>query len=380
MVVREEYVEFMTHILQQHDSRKRRFYLTGQPGIGKSVGTCFFLFWLLASGQSVFLMPETDAVYYFSETGVQRVSGHGTHTDNLDVKAAVKSSWVLIDVDPGKSPGATDWYPRPWLKSCAAVVWTSPPRHERFRRFRKHWYASVWYMKPWMREEIMLAINVGKLDSAEVWARYRLSGPVARSLFSDLERSFYTELDNIIRLSFARGLFDFATSQQHFDEEYSPSMYLVRPQESWDENEVFCVRRTPAYDFASTHIAARVVELIALYSLNFQEWLAIAIDRPATRGAAGKLVERILYRVLVSGSDNPLGLGGRLSDLALIGEAPNFILGAGTTLPPTPLYLLPESYSAALDAIIVTDTVLWLVQSAASDQHSFQRQNHPRDP
>ncbi|KAJ7076005.1 hypothetical protein B0H15DRAFT_607787 [Mycena belliarum] len=373
MVVREEYVDFMTHILQQRHSRKRRFFLTGQPGIGKSVGARFFLFWLLASGQSVFLVPETDAVYYFSETGVQRTSGHGTHTDNLDVKAAVQRSWVLIDVDLGTDPGAAEWYPpRSWLSPCATLVWTSSPRHERLRRFRSQWSASVWYMRPWLREEIMLAINVGKLDSAEVWARYCLSGPVARSLFSESDRADTNELDRVICQSFTKGLFSFATSPLQADEESSHRMYLVRPSESFDQNEVLFDRRQPTYGFLSTYITTRTVELIAQHAHNFHEWLASAFNQPATRGAAGKLVESLFHRMVVAGSADPFKLGGRPSELVLIGEASDFILEARTTLPPTPLYLLPQSQTfAALDAIIVTDTVLWLVQSTVSDRHSF---------
>jgi hypothetical protein len=41
-------------------------------------------------------------------------------------------------------------------------------------------------------------------------------------------------------------------------------------------------------------------------------------------------------------------------------------------LPPPPLYLRPQSQTfAAVDAIVVTDTVLWLVQSSVSDRHSL---------
>ncbi|KAJ7891257.1 hypothetical protein B0H14DRAFT_1071444 [Mycena olivaceomarginata] len=44
VVVRGEYVEFMTHVLQVEKYVERRFFLTGQPGIGKHVGqatSCF---------------------------------------------------------------------------------------------------------------------------------------------------------------------------------------------------------------------------------------------------------------------------------------------------------------------------------------------------
>ncbi|KAJ7741209.1 hypothetical protein DFH07DRAFT_943611 [Mycena maculata] len=361
VVVREEYVEFMTHAFQVEKDDERRFFLTGQPGIGKSVGACYFLFWLLASGQSVFLIPETDVVYYFSEAGVQHASDGHTQRNDLAVRAAIKSSWVLIDVDIGSSPSAADWYPREWIKPCTTLVWTSSPRQERLRRFRTRFLARVWYMSPWTLEEIAVLTKLEKKDPAEIRARFDLSGPVARSLFFDASRASTTEMDSVIRRSFSRGLFEFATSQEGTDEEASHRMYLVRPQESWDEDGVpHLVRAEPTYMFLSNQVAARTVELMAESADTFRERLASAFDHPPTRGAAGKLVESILHRALLRGSVDPFGV------------APNSILEAHMTLPPPPLYLRPQSQTfAAVDAIVVTDTVLWLVQSSVSDRHSL---------
>jgi hypothetical protein len=168
-------------------------------------------------------------------------------------------------------------------------------------------------------------------------------------------------------------LFEFATSQEGTDEEASHRMYLVRPQESWDEDGVpRLVRAEPTYIFLSSHVAARTVELMAESADTFRERLASAFDHPPTRGAAGKLVESILHRALLRGLIDPFGVGDHgLSELAL-GEAPNFILEAHMPLPPPPLYLRPQSQTfAAVDAIVVTDTVLWLVQSSVSDRHSL---------
>ncbi|KAJ7016202.1 hypothetical protein C8F04DRAFT_570682 [Mycena alexandri] len=133
------------------------------------------------------------------------------------------------------------------------------------------------------------------------------------------------------------------------------------------------VRVEPTYIFLSSQVAARTVELMAESAHTFRKRLASGFDHPSTLGAAGKLVESILHRALLRGSVDPFGVGGRgLSELPLIGEAPNFVFKAHMTLPPPPLYLRPQSQTfAAVDAIVVTDTVLWLVQSSASDRHSL---------
>ncbi|KAJ7738085.1 hypothetical protein DFH07DRAFT_841473 [Mycena maculata] len=373
VVVRGEYVEFMAHALQVEKADERRFYLTGQPGIGKSVGACYFLFWLLASGQSVFFIPATDAVYYFSEAGVQQAIDGNVERDSLDVRAAVKRSWVLVDVDVGDSPSAADWYPRRWVKPCAALVWTSSPREERRRRFTDRFLARVWYMSPWSSEEIAAVTKLEKKVPAEIQARFRLSGPVARSLFFKLARASTADIDQVIKKSFTKGLFEFATSQDSPDEESSHRMYLVRPQEKLDVDGVpRLVREEPTFDFLSSYVATRIVELMDQNLDTVRERLVSAFDNPLTRSAAGKLVESMLHRALRRGLVAPFGVGGRrLSELALIGKAADFILEAHVALPPPPLYLRPQSQNfAAVDAIVVSDAVLWLIQSSVADWHS----------
>jgi hypothetical protein len=150
-------------------------------------------------------------------------------------------------------------------------------------------------------------------------------------------------------------------------------MYLVGPQESWDKDDVLRLSRVePSYRFISRYVAARTVELMAESADTFRERLASVFDDPRTREAAGTLVESILHRALLRGSVAPFGVGGHgLSELELIGEAPDFILEAHMTRPP-PLYLRPQSQRfPPVDAIVVTDTVLWLVQSTVSDRDKF---------
>ncbi|KAJ7891256.1 hypothetical protein B0H14DRAFT_2688341 [Mycena olivaceomarginata] len=220
-------------------------------------------------------------------------------------------------------------------------------------------------MRPWSLEEIAVLTKLEKKDPAEIRARFDLSGPVVRSLFFDSNRVGTAEIDSVIRRSFARGLCEFATSQE------------VGPLESWDEDDVLRLSRVErSYRFISRYVAARTVELMAESADTFRERLASVFDDLRTREAAGKLVESILHRALLRGSVAPFGVGGPgLSELALIGEAPDFILEAHSMTLPPPLYLRPQSDSqrfAPVDAIVVTDTVLWLVQSTVSDRrHEF---------
>lgn len=141
-LIRGEYTVFMTHILRAQ-SDQRRSTLSPRRGTGhrqaessplgfalmhrtgKCLGACYFLFWLLASGQSVFSLPETDSVYYFSSSGVRELDNEKIAREHLTVVGAVRKSWILIDVDIDPNPGSQDWYPREWLTRGTALVWTS---------------------------------------------------------------------------------------------------------------------------------------------------------------------------------------------------------------------------------------------------------------
>ncbi|KAJ7241921.1 hypothetical protein B0H12DRAFT_1133015 [Mycena haematopus] len=136
-------------------NRPQRVFLTGQPGIGKSLGACYFLFRLLASGVPVFLVPEFDQLYYFSEAGVFHTSGIYSHKmGDLRVKEVLEESWVLVDVD------VDDWLRSAWVIRAKVLVWTSPPRTPRIRRFTNQFHASHWYMKPWNLTEITAVVCV----------------------------------------------------------------------------------------------------------------------------------------------------------------------------------------------------------------------------
>jgi hypothetical protein len=130
------------------------------------------------------------------------------------------------------------------------------------------------------------------------------------------------------------------------------------------------VRRKPSYRFISDYVTTRTAELSIESTQTNKQQLASAFDHPATRGSARKLIESILHRVLVHRSVDPFGVGGTsLSELTIISEAANFVFEANAQLPSLPIYLRPRSY-AAVDAVLVTDTVIWLIHTSVSDRYS----------
>ncbi|KAJ7484631.1 hypothetical protein FB451DRAFT_88537 [Mycena latifolia] len=370
LIVRQEYVDFMAHAMQ---GQKLHFFLTGQPGIGKSIGAGYFLFRLLASGQSVFFIPDTHNVFYFSEAGVDVVNA-SHNMGNVDVKRALRRSWILIDVEIGSQ----EWFPDPWVELASCLVWTSSPKESRMRHFIKQYRATAWFMKPWSLEEIAAVTTLEKRDPKDVRARFARSGPVARSLFSDSTMATTTSIDKVVNKALADNLFDFATSDLvDKTDKASHRMFLIGPQEALDEAERPSLQRKErSFDFLSNYIASRTAELTERHVEKVRRQLAHAFDSPDTRSVAGKLVESMLHRALIHRKiDLPAAFGGGpvAGELELIGKAEDFFLE--THVPNQrdcrPLYLRPQSPNfAAVDAILVTVAVLCLVQSSLPTSHS----------
>ncbi|KAJ7773229.1 hypothetical protein B0H16DRAFT_1451051 [Mycena metata] len=320
VLVRAEYHEFMIHLLNIETNERRRFFLTGQPGIGKH--------------------SSFSALCEY--TGLDR--------DDKVLGDAVASSVVLIDVDVGNGPWAADWYPGAWLKPCLALIWTSPPHQRRLRKFKSHFAADVWGDQCYYVHLVFGIFLLGR-DPQEVQTRLKWSGPVAQSLFVDSQKLSHSTVDAVIKKSLAKGIFEFATFYQAGDE-----VYLVGPKESWTKDGVCRLNRAePDYLFLSSAIAHRTVKLMVKSGDLFQQQIVSAFDHSPTRGAAGQLVESILHHALFRGSVDPFGVGGPgLPKLDLIGEAGNFVFEAHIGLPQPPLYLLPQSRTfAAVDAMIL---------------------------
>ncbi|KAJ7198317.1 hypothetical protein GGX14DRAFT_573554 [Mycena pura] len=372
IVIRDEYQVFMTHA-QQVEKRRRRFFLTGHPGIGKS---SFSAFVVAANAfrrqeRGGMLLPLLAACS--RPAGVQKFitsEDESSLSSDPDIIAVVKTSWVLIDVDSDGHADAMDWYPEPWVKPCAGLVWTSSPRQKRLQMFTAHCIASVWYMKAWNQGEIAFVTKREKKDAAEVEARLCLTGPVAQTLFSDEARASTTDIDDVIKGSFTIGLFHSVLSLKDTHEEASHQMFLLGPTEIWDEDGVHHLNRIePTAIFLSSYIAGRTPELVVEVEDDLRKRLAYTFNSTTTCEAASELMEGILHQELRRGPVYPFGVGGHgLSILTLIGQANDLIFDAPVTLP---LYLRPKSRNFAVDSIVVTDTVIWLVQSTMFDRQSL---------
>ncbi|KAJ7658101.1 hypothetical protein B0H17DRAFT_1213259 [Mycena rosella] len=230
-IVRQEYVDFMDSAMSQRGIRKR-FFLTG-----KSMGACYFLFLLLAACKPVFFIPDTDWVYYFSANGVQKAAS-SAYMGTPAIQRAISRSWVLIDVDLGPS---NSWLPQKWIVPCDSLVYTSSPHPARMNHFTKQFKASPWYMRPWSAQEIAAVTKLDNKDAEDVRRRFKRSGPIARSLFSDPDLTDLSSIDEVIRTALANDVLSFASSMVEQPDNTSHRMFLIKPLEGIDEGGMLII-------------------------------------------------------------------------------------------------------------------------------------------
>ncbi|KAJ7201295.1 hypothetical protein GGX14DRAFT_656241 [Mycena pura] len=370
-LVRQDYLEFAEHHIEK--LTYKRMFLTGQPGIG-DLGAHYLVFHLLASGRPVFFISEPDKVIYFSEDGVYQVAPSIEIGDD-DIQDTVSRSWVIIDLNI-----RGDWQPFSWVRTAAVVVWASSPQNTRMSDFVKNYSAVPWYMATWTFEEIAVLTKWDKLDPHDILARYRRSGPIAQIIFSNPFTLSDKAIDDDIRLSLAKSTNELLPEKQllHMGDTFTNCVYLIEPRENAETGVLD--RYNFRLTYLSNNIATRVAAITVQQLREVQKWLSRLLDNPEMRADAGKLFERIFHHALTHRTDPidaeaifGIKLGAEIGLLEMLGKAETFILEThdASQRKCRPLYLKPQSSSfAAVDAILVTSSTVFLIQCSLRKTHA----------
>ncbi|KAJ7070583.1 hypothetical protein C8F01DRAFT_1106926 [Mycena amicta] len=348
-VVREEYRRFMQHAISCVVRQDRL--------LGKflSSAAITFLFWLLALGQPVFLLPSLNEVFYFSRDGIQKSQMLPRSQSAIQ---AIKQSWVLIDID-GQFESTI-------YEHARCVIWTSSPQESRMRMFQTRFRTQSWYMKAWGTKEIAAVTDRYGIRHDTIRTRLDMSGPVARSLFGGMPAPSAQTIEAVIKRALRDGLFSFRVLD-------TSGLFLIQPLVVRDESTgQACIQRTDySVEFLSTYITERLLDLVQERFETVKDHLTMAFDLSLTRTAAGKLVEGLMHRTLTSGMPLPNVFGAQTTvakTSRLSGNVKNFSCEAAIE---RPLYLQPRSSPfAPVDAILVTNGKLGLLQTSLSDSHS----------
>ncbi|KAJ6485949.1 hypothetical protein C8R45DRAFT_1098693 [Mycena sanguinolenta] len=111
LLVRDDYLEFLADVDRDRGNPPKlvRYFLTGQPGIGKSFGSCYFLFHCFALGQPLFFL-QNGTITYFGPNGCEVPMDPALIAQNSRrpmLAQVIKESWVIIDVDADSTLDAT---------------------------------------------------------------------------------------------------------------------------------------------------------------------------------------------------------------------------------------------------------------------------------
>ncbi|KAJ7504309.1 hypothetical protein B0H11DRAFT_2273472 [Mycena galericulata] len=358
-VVRHEYDLFMQHAMscvskRVDDSFRARFFVTGQPGIGLSFGCYYFLFRLLASGQSVFFLNSCTNVFYFSSDGVQQAEE--VPLPYSPTVEALRKSWVLIDVDDN-----AQWRCPQIFRHGQCVIWTSSLRESRMNHFMKVFGAEPWFMKAWSTKEIAAVTERFEIQRAAILKRLELFGGIPVPSALTVEDSIKRTLrDNFMPM-------DAGNTGVH-------PVFLVQPLVVRDKSSgrARLQRTNYSAEFISAHITQKALDHAQNQSERLQGQLAMALDISTTRSVAGKVVEGLMHRALTHDGMTLPGVFDAATvarTFELIGEPGSFVCETPMA-DSRPLYLRPQSSTfAVVDAILVTDDKVGFIQTSPGDSH-----------
>ncbi|KAF9037343.1 hypothetical protein BDZ89DRAFT_1061496, partial [Hymenopellis radicata] len=288
-ILRHEYTLFMRYAMcmASKPNYQARFFVTGQPGIGKSFGCYYFLFRLLALGQSVFFLNSPTNVYFFCSDGVQKTQK--IPEEWPEITQAIEESWVLIDVDD-----QGEWSCPEIFNDARCVIWTSSPREPRKRHFLKTFAAEPWYMKVWSSKEIAALTERYAIDHSKILEKLDMSGPVPRWLFGLGFAPTPATLEQSIREALLDNLFAFTPIDAS-----AHRVFLLQPLVVIDKRGQACFQRSDySAEFLSPYIAQKTIDLVQDQLERVQGQLAAALNVSVTRSVAGKVVDGLMHRAL----------------------------------------------------------------------------------
>lgn len=243
-----------------------RSAVIGNPGIGKSFSSAYFLKMLLEMGKAVvYEARQNDEVYIFLPPGAD-----GENKGYIAYKVSLKK-WMPQDclilqeaknyyfIDPGPAEGPSE----PAQVAACTVIDASVDPHQ-LGEFRK--IAEVFYIGAWLLEEVLairefLPVNGRVLTSEEVKEGYWHFGGVPRHIFATTAAKSLARKkaqnalkdENMVRDVWAKGVETLGTR----DDDKPPSaIFMLVPVDNLESaSEMFQIEPHGFRPFADSHVA-----------------------------------------------------------------------------------------------------------------------------
>ncbi|PKK65793.1 hypothetical protein RhiirC2_868652 [Rhizophagus irregularis] len=276
-----------------NDKDFKRYFITGNPGIGKTYFGRLLLITLLKKGKTV-LMDHKDFTLYINpkEKMTFRVN-----TDEYKLFAQDSDTWCIIDE---REPQISHDF------NVGKLIMVSSPKKELIKDFVKASKCKSMYMPVWEKDEVLDYCELLKIDSITlVMEKFKLCGGIARLIFDpSMNLKCIEKIIERAVTSIDSKILDYQGKTVNDDELTYKLIHIHTNLPSDDEEDPYT---DSIYYFASEHVANFCLEKLKKdNNKELRKFMNNAKDISEMGSLHGQLFEMICHVILRSGKDFPV--------------------------------------------------------------------------
>ncbi|KAI0297780.1 hypothetical protein B0F90DRAFT_868504 [Multifurca ochricompacta] len=373
LLIRKEY-DIAFDMIEEASLKRREIssggiIVSGHPGIGK---TCFLFYLLLrslCSGRPTALQVRSTYYLLFEDTGVKLY--------NHKSGSPPDGTWALVDSNEEVTiPCKT------FLRSCQTgttyVVQTTSPKVDRWKSWRKHRNADLYFMDYFSWDEIHALGTMLNLSVEDLKNHYEKWGPSARTLINVTRNSRYLVThESLLQGIVSEFVKDFDGHTKDLDAmRVCHRLVTIRPKFLDPEKRGASIGEIP-----TEYLNNLVLDAIGGRTAEKQlEFFNLINNHASFRGSAGFMFEMFVFAWL-SSQEHPNGEG--LDCTPVDSDSPSLTIPVCGGWSPftsnpedlgdheTPFCLKPDAKTfPTIDVIICTNDHLITVQATISGTHS----------
>jgi len=271
-----------------NDESYNRYFITGNPGIGKTYFGRLMLVELLKKGNTV-LIDCKDLTLYINPQG----ETFEINSNEYKKFAQGENTWCIID---GREPQISHDF------SAGKFIMVSSPKKEIIKDFVKASKCNSMYMPTWEEDEVLDCCKVLRIDKTLVMEKFKLCGGIARWIFDSALSLAGTELmlENAIKSINTDILYH--QGQAFSGHEYTHK--LVHIHTNTKQRDKFLPYTTSTCFFASKYVADKCLEKLQQdHKKELFDFINNAQDITQLGGLRGTLFEMIAHTIIRQGGE-----------------------------------------------------------------------------
>ncbi|CAG8532944.1 4828_t:CDS:2 [Rhizophagus irregularis] len=273
-----------------NDKDFKRYFITGNPGIGKTYFGRLLLVTLLKKGKTV-LMDHKDFTLYINPKEKMTFI---VNTDEYKLFAQDSDTWCIIDE---RKPQISHDF------NVGKLIMVSSPKKELIKDFVKASKCKSMYMPVWEKDEVLDYCELLKIDSITlVMEKFKLCGGIARLIFDpSMNLKCIEKIIERAVTSIDSKILDYQGKTVNGDELTHKLIHIHTNLPSDDEEDPYT---DSIYYFASEHVANFCLEKLKKdNNKELRKFMNNAKDISEMGSLRGQLFEMICHVILRSGKD-----------------------------------------------------------------------------